>query len=294
MSEDNARKGFLGKVFKPKSRTVEDEMGFFDHLEVLRWHIIRGVIAIIIAACWVFVNKGFVFDVLIFGPKKPDFWTYRQLCYLSERFGLSADLCIKDIGFTILNIDMAGQFTRHLSISIIGGFILAFPYVFWELWRFIRPALSVKETGYTRGVVFFVSLLFATGVLFGYYIITPLSVSFLGNYQVSPEIANQISLDSYIGLVTTLTMATGLVFQLPIVIYFLSKIGIMTPQFMRTYRQHAVVIILIVSAVITPSPDIPTQLLVALPIFLLYEISIFISASVQRSKRKAEREFYAD
>ena len=178
-----------------------------------------------------------------------------------------------------MNINMAGQFSTHLMTSIYAGFILAFPYVFWEIWRFILPALKEKETKVTRGVVFFSSLLFLTGVTFGYYVIAPLSINFLGSYQVSQTVANQISLTSFVSTVTTISLANGIIFELPILVYFLTKIGLLTPQFMRTYRRHAMVITLILSAIITP-PDITSQILVSFPLIILYEISIQISKAI--------------
>ncbi|MBP9083447.1 MAG: twin-arginine translocase subunit TatC, partial [Bacteroidia bacterium] len=195
-------------------------------------------------------------------------------------------MCIREVPFILINIDISGQFTTHIYTSFIAGFILGFPYLIWELWRFIKPALSKKELNYSRGIVFFSSLLFLSGVLFGYYIISPLSINFLGSYQISSMVANQITLSSFISTVTMLTLSSGVVFELPVVIYFLSKIGIVTPSFLRTYRRHAMVIILIIAALITPSPDISSQILVAIPLFILYEIGIGVSAMVLRNKEK--------
>ena len=254
------------------------EMSFLDHLEALRWHLVRSALAIIVLAVAAFANKSFIFDTIIFGPRHPDFPTYRFLCYLSQKFPI--DLCIKDFPFNVISISMAGQFTTHMWVAFISGFILAFPYVLLEIWRFVKPALKEKEKKYSRGIVFFTSLLFITGILFGYFAIGPMSINFLGSYTVSESVKNQISLDSYISTITILTFASGIVFELPIVVYFLSKIGLVTPQFMRKYRKHAMVVNLIVAAVITPSPDISSQILVAIPLFLLYELSIYVSAVV--------------
>ncbi|MBL0341422.1 MAG: twin-arginine translocase subunit TatC [Bacteroidetes bacterium] len=260
------------------------EMHFLDHLEALRWHLVRSAGAIVVFALVAFLNPDILFDKIILGAKNPDFYTYRVLCWLSEK--LSLDMCINKIPFSLINITMSGQFTTHIYISFIAGFILAFPYFLWEIWRFIKPALSTKERKYSRGVVFFSSVLFLSGVLFGYFVISPLSINFLGSYQISTQVANQISLDSFISIVTMLTLSSGVVFELPVVIYFLSKIGIVTPSFLRTYRRHSMVVILIIAAVITPSPDITSQILVAIPLFLLYEISIGVSAIVARNKEK--------
>jgi sec-independent protein translocase protein TatC len=265
---------------------TEQEMSFLGHLEALRWHLVRSVLAIVVLALTAFFFKEFLFDTLIFGPKNPDFWTYRMMCLLSERFNL--DMCIREVSFTLINTELSGQFTLHMWVAFIAGAVVAFPYVFWELWSFVKPALHDKEKNYTRGVVFFSSSLFIMGVLFGYYIITPMSVNFLGSYQVSPEVKNMISMDSFISTVTILTLATGIVFELPIVIYFLSKVGLITPTFMRKHRKHAFVIILIVAAIITPTPDVSGQIMVSIPLLLLYEISIFVSAAVIRNKARNE------
>lgn len=266
------------------NKSTNKEMNFLGHLEALRWHLVRSAIAICVLAVIAFLNKEFIFDGIILAPKNKDFPTYRVLCYLSKRFNI--DMCFDQINFSVINLDISGQFTTHMWIAFMSGFILAFPYFIWELWRFIKPALSDRELGISRGVVFFTSLLFISGLLFGYYVITPLSINFLGNYQVSAEVHNTISLDSYINIVTVMSLSTGLVFELPMIIYFLSKIGFITPQFMRTYRKHAMVVNLILAAVITPSPDVTSQMLVAFPLFALYEISIYVSAMVYKQKLK--------
>jgi sec-independent protein translocase protein TatC len=268
------------------------DMSFVDHLEALRWHLIRSVIVIFIFTAIAFVYKEYLFDTIIFGPKRTDFWTYRKLCELAQRFDLGADLCIQKINFTIMNNTMAGQFNLHITGAFMAGFILGFPYILWELWRFIKPGLHVKERKNATGLIFYGSFLFMLGILFGYYIITPMSVNFLGSYVISEEIINQITLDSYLSTIAILTLATGLVFELPMVIYFLSKVGIMTPKFMRTNRRIALFLILLLAAFITPTPDIPTQMLVSLPLFILYEISIFVSARVEKKKKKEEAETY--
>lgn len=263
------------------------EMSFLEHLEALRWHLMRAVIAVLTFAIGLFFYREIVFDHFLFAPKHPDFWTYRMLCKLSDYLEMGDALCIKELPFELINTELSGQFTMHIWVSFVAGFILAAPYVLWEIWRFIKPALHEKERKYSKGVVLFSSLLFFLGVLFGYYVIVPLSINFLGSYQVSSDVKNMIAMDSFVSTVTTITFASGIVFELPIVIYFLTQIGLMTPQFMRTYRKHAMVIILIVAAVITPSPDVTSQLLVAFPLYLLYELSIFVSMYVVK---KAEKE----
>lgn len=273
----------MAKFFK-KGANPNSEMTFLGHLEALRWHIVRSVIAIITLAIIAFSFKEILFDVIIFGPKRPDFITYRLLCILSAK--LNIDMCIRDIPFILISTSMSGQFLTHMYAAFIAGLIIGFPYLLWEVWRFVKPALTDKEKKYTKGVVFFGSLLFLTGISFGYFIISPLSINFLGTYQVSAEVKNQIAIDSYISIVTLLTLSTGLIFELPLVIFFLTKIGIISPAFMRKYRKHAIVINLILAAVITPSPDVTSQMLVAIPLFLLYELSIWVSAFVERKKNK--------
>lgn len=260
----------------------QGEMSFLEHLEVLRWHLVRAVSSIFIFAIVAFASKSFIFDTLLLGPKHAGFWTYRMLCKLADKFGLSDLLCITDIPFELINISMAGQFTTHIVVSIIAGFIVSFPYVVFELWRFIKPGLYEGERKYASGMVFYTSFLFILGVLFGYYIIAPLSVNFLGSYQVSELIVNQIDLNSYFSTIATLVLASGMVFELPVLIYFLTKIGVVTPDSLRQYRKHAVVGILILAAVITP-PDVSSQVLVFFPLMFLYEVSIWVSALVVKN-----------
>ena len=232
-----------------------------------------------------FIFKDIVFDLILLGPKDPNFMTYKALCAISQYFGLDDALCLRKSPFVLMNISMSGQFSTHITTSVLSGLTVAFPYVLWELWSFVKPALHANESRMASGVVFFSSLLFLIGVLFGYYVIAPLSVNFLGSYQVSNTVANQISLTSFISTVTTVSFATGIIFELPILVYFLTKVGILTPDFMRIYRRHSIVIILILAAIITP-PDVISQFLVLLPLILLYEISIGISARVIRNQEK--------
>ncbi|HEY4798150.1 MAG TPA: twin-arginine translocase subunit TatC [Bacteroidia bacterium] len=262
----------------------KQEMSFLQHLEALRWHLVRSAAVIGILAFVLFCYKEFVFDTVIFGPMHNDFLTYRALCKISHMTGLGDTLCMQNISFTLVNLDLSGQFTTHIWTSVIGGVVTGSPYVLWELWRFIRPALEEKERRYTTGVVFYASILFIMGILFSYYIIVPMTINFLGNYQVTPLIKNTISMDSYISTVTILTLIMGLVFELPIVIYFLTKIGLLGSNFMRKYRRHAIVVILIIAAVITPTSDIPTLVIVSTPLYILYEASIFVAKYVEKKK----------
>ncbi|HRU62315.1 MAG TPA: twin-arginine translocase subunit TatC [Bacteroidia bacterium] len=275
-------------LFDRSNINPQAEMSFLGHLEALRWHLVRAVgVVMVLALTWFFL-KELLFDGILLAPKNPQFLTYRVLCHLSDRLQLGEDLCIREIPFRLIATDISSQFTTHMWVAFVAGLVTGFPYVVWELWRFIKPALHEKERRYANGIVFYTSFLFITGVLFGYYIITPMTVNFLGNYQVSTEVQNMISLDSFISTVTTMTLITGIVFELPIVVYFLSKVGILSPKFMRDYRKHAIVVILILSAVITPTSDATTLIMVAIPLYILYEVSIFVSAYVVRGKQAVQ------
>jgi len=255
------------------------EMSFLDHLESMRWHIIRSLGVTVAITIIVFLMKQFVFEKIVFAPKNIDFITYKTLCLLSEKLHLGAALCITKIGFSVINIDMAGQFLLHLKVSFMLGLVIAFPYVLWETWRFIKPALHEKEIKTTRGIIFFSSLLFFIGVAFGYYILTPFSINFLGSYSIADEIVNTISLNSYIAMLIMLVVVSGLIFELPIIIYFLAKLGLITDTFMKHYRKHAFVVILVVAAILTP-PDVTSQVLIAMPLYFLYEVGIIIAKKV--------------
>ncbi len=257
-------------------------MTFLEHLEVLRGHLLRSFASVGIAAVLVFIFTNFLVDHVLLAPKSVDFFTNKILCNLGHRLG-TEKLCLNAIPFNLINIEMAGQFRINMSIALYGGLILSAPYIFWELYRFIMPALQPKERKYSRGMVFYTSGLFMLGILFGYFMIVPMTLNFLGGYKISDDIVNQINFKSYIGTITSLIFATGLVFEMPILVYFLSKVGIVTPGFMRKYRKHAFIIILLLAGIITP-PDIFSQIMVTIPMYLLFEISIFISARIEKDR----------
>ncbi|MFO7670458.1 MAG: twin-arginine translocase subunit TatC [Bacteroidales bacterium] len=263
-------------------KSKESEMSFLDHLEVMRWHLLRSIVAIVIMALVAFVFKEIVFDKIILAPKEPYFPTNRWLCQLGEILGLKR-ICINQDPFTLQTVKMAEQFSMHIIVSLVAGVVVAFPYVFYEIWRFIVPALYDKEKRTASGAVFYTSLLFMLGVAFGYYIISPLSVNFLGNYKVSESVISAPTLRSYVQTITSLVLASGIVFQLPILIYFLSKVGLVTPGFLKKYRRHSIILIVTLSAIITP-PDVFSQILVALPLMLLYEIGIVISRRIVKKQ----------
>ena len=264
-----------------------NEMSFLDHLEDLRWHLIRIVISILIAATVAFLMKSLIFDTIIFGPSKSNFLTYETLCNTSRLLGFDS-FCNTEFNFKIQSRTMAGQFSAHIWTSITFGFIIAFPYIIYQLWKFISPAMHDTERKYARGFIVISSLLFFLGCLFGYYIICPLSINFLGSYQVADKVHNDFDLNSYIGLIRASVLASGLIFELPIIIYFLTKVGLVTPEIMRKYRKFALVGVLILAAIITP-PDIASQVIVAIPIIILYQVSIYISKVVIRNQEKKER-----
>ncbi|GET32392.1 Sec-independent protein translocase protein TatC [Prolixibacter bellariivorans] len=273
-----------GKSTNENRKKKEEEMSFLEHLEVLRWHLVRAVVAVVIFAILAFANYHFIFDTLILKPKTPEFATNQFFNWISQVLNIPA-LAINDKPLQIININMAGQFATHIKISLLAGVILGFPYLFWEFWRFIRPALYEKEQKYATGAVVYSSLLFIIGILFGYYLIVPLSVNFLGSYDISDQITNQINLSSYISTVSSIVLAGGVVFELPVAIYFLSKVGLVTPAFMRRYRRHAYVVLLLLSAIITP-PDVFSQIMVCFPLVFLYEIGIVISKRVAKKREE--------
>jgi sec-independent protein translocase protein TatC len=268
-----------------KETTAGDEMTFIEHLEELRWNVIRAVSAILVFTIIAFIYIEEIYNKIILAPSKPDFWTYRMMCKIADFTGAQG-LCINKLDFDLQSREMAGQFTTALLSSVIIGLLFAFPYAFWEIWRFIKPGLKPAERRVSRGAVFYVTFLFLSGVFFGYYIVSPLAINFLANFQLDPSIKNQFDITSYVGLISVLTLACGLTFQLPVVAFVLSRIGFLNPRFMRQYRRHAFVVILILAAVITPSPDVLSQVLVALPLTLLYEISILVSAWVECTKKE--------
>jgi sec-independent protein translocase protein TatC len=260
----------------------QKEMSFIEHLEELRSRLVRAVIAVILGVIVVVVFDDLIIDGIIMGPRRLDFPTYRFFCFLGEQLGLGTKLCFTEMNFTLQSTTMGGNFSAYILVCLVGGIVLAFPYIIYQLWSFIKPGLNRKESVGVSGIVFYVSLLFFTGVLFGYFVLAPLSIQFLGNFEFA-DVAVSSTVLSYLKLTTSLVLGTGLMFQLPVLMYFLAKLGLVTAAFLRKYRRHAFVVNLIVAAVLTP-PDVTSQLLVSLPILLLYEASIFIAARVERNK----------
>lgn len=269
-----------------KTNTQEAEMSFLDHLEELRWHLIRSTLAVVIIATVAFIFRTFLFDVIIFGPSYPDFISYEILCKISNLVGMEKG-CIGEGGFDFIvqSRKVAGQFNAAIWTSITAGVVVGFPYILYEFWKFISPGLYENERKNSRGFIVIASILFFMGALFGYYVIAPLSVNFLAGFKVTDAIQNEFDIDSYIGLVRASVLAAGIIFELPIIMYFLTKIGLVTPEFLKRNRKYALVIVLILAAVITP-PDISTQVIVAVPVLILYEVSIVISRIVLKREEK--------
>lgn len=275
-----------------KEQDEASEMTFFEHLDALRPHLVRGVFALLVVAIAAFLLKEFIINNILFGPASPDFPANRALTWIGQLFGNSG----YEAGateFNIINTRMAGQFNLHITVSLVSALVVAVPYLTWELWRFIREGLTYYERRKAHWFVFYVSLCFFTGLAFGYFVITPLAVNFLTGYVASSTIVNMIDAGSYLKTVLSTSLACALIFQLPILIYFLTRMGIVSSAFLRKYRKHAIVVLAILSAVITP-PDLMSMILVVLPLILLYELSIKIAGRVERKKREEEAAFYGD
>jgi sec-independent protein translocase protein TatC len=276
----------LNYFFNKRGQSKQAQMAFVDHIEELRWHIIRAILAILIASAYCFFNIEWIFTNIILGPTQNDFISYQYLNKLGTLLHISA-LQLQDMSIQFQNTELSGQFMMSFSVSFMMGLILSFPFVFWELWKFIRPALKASELRYARGIVFWSSLLFFIGVLFAYYVIAPFTINFFANYQLSPQFKNIITITNYYDTMSDLIMGMGLVFELPVIVYFLSRIGILTPKLMRDKRRYAIVIIFFLAVIISP-PDWFSCWLIALPLMLLFEISIGISDRANKARMKKQ------
>jgi len=285
--EENKKKSFLGRRNKDEKRS---EMSFVDHLEALRWHVVRSVIVWLTITIVLFIKIDWIFDKIIFAPASSNFITYGKLCQFSHWLGIGDALCMPPINLQLQGNTVSGPFMSALSISMIGGLVLAFPFLIWELWRFIKPALSEKELKYSKGSIFWVSICFFIGAAFGYYLLAPFTFNFLANFTLGTGGAYKYipTLDDYIDTLNNIILGCGISFELPVFVYILTKIGIISASFLRKNRKYAVLIILIIAAVVTPSPDWTSQMIVFVPLQLLYEISVFIAARVDRDKAKKE------
>ena len=271
-------------VDRLESGQESQEMTFLEHLEELRWHIIRSLVVIVGLGIVLFLFQGWMFDTVIFGPTKQDFFSYVAICQLSEAVGLGDTMCFRPPDFPKIATGFGEPFIMSIKVSFIMGFIIAFPYVLWEFWRFLKPGLYAKERQAARGMVAICSVLFLLGVLFGYYIISPFAVNFLAGYQI-PGVQNTPTMSSFINYMIMFTAPAGLIFELPIIVYFLSSIGLVTPEGMKKYRRHSIIGVLLLSAMITP-PDVVTQFLIGVPLYVLYEVSIVVSARVNKANEE--------
>jgi len=292
LAEGSQRKFFFNRIRTGKE-SVQSEMSFIDHLEALRWHLVRAVIVWLVAAIAIFINIDWIFDNIIYAPARSTFITYSTLCDIGHKLHLGQALCMPPVNIPLQGNTISGPFMSALSISMIGAIIIAFPYLFWELWKFIKPALSPKEIRYSRGSIFWVSICFFTGAAFGYFLLAPFTFNFLANFTLGTIGAYKYmpTLDDYIDTLNQIILGCGIAFELPVLAYVLAKIGIISASFLKKYRKYAFVIILILAAVITPSPDWTSQVIVAIPLLGLYEISVMIAARVDKQKAKAEKEW---
>ena len=291
-TESSDRKNFF-KRLRSAENPQPEEMSFIGHLEALRWHLMRSVIVWLCAAIIIFVFIDWVYDEIILAPSSVNFITYGALCRFGHWLHIGDGLCMPPVKIDFQVTEVNGTFTSAISIALIGSIIISFPYLFWEFWRFVKPALSPKEKKYARGSIFWVSLCFFFGAAFGYYLLAPFTFNFLASFTLgkSGAIIYRPSINDYIDSLTNLILGCGIAFELPILAYVLGKIGLITAKFLKRYRKYAFIIILIVAAVITPSPDVTSQTIVAIPLLLLYEISVMLVARIDRKKAKEEKEW---
>lgn len=276
---------------RKQTKSSGEEMSFIDHLEELRWHLIRCVIAVGVGAIVFFIFVREIVDGILLAPTQSDFVTYKWFCDLSHAIGMGDAICMKGVKATFLSTQLTSQFISSFTISFVGGFIVAFPYIFWEFWRFIKPALSDKEKRNTGGVIFWVSLLFFGGVAFGYYVLTPFMVNFYFSYSLSPLIEIKPTFSDYLENLIYTTVGIGVLFQMPLLVMILAKIGVVTGKFLRKYRRHAFVIIIIAAAIITPSTDPFSLAIVAIPLYILFEASIILASRINKKQDKQLEEW---
>ena len=267
-------------------------MSFIDHIEELRWHVIRSAIAVLVMSIVAFIYSDWIFTNIVTGPTRSNFVSYRWLCKIGHAIGTDA-LCLQQIDLTLQNTEVSGQFMLSFSSSLMIGFIAAFPYIFWEFWKFLKPALNPEELKHARGIVFWSSLLFLIGILFSYLVLAPFTINFFANYQLSPDIKNIFTISNYYDSLSDMILGMGIVFELPIVVFFLSRVGVLTPGLMRKQRRYAIVILVFLAEIITP-PDWFSWMLVFIPVYILYEISITISARAERDRKARQARIEAE
>lgn len=266
-------------------------MTFIDHLEALRWHIVRSLIAWLVVSTGIFIYRDWVFDNIILSPSRSNFVSYIYLCRFSHYIHIGNALCMPPVNVPLQGNTVSGPFVTALNISMVGGFIAAFPYIFYEFWKFVKPALSKKELKYGRMSIFWVSFCFFLGAFFGYYILAPFTYNFLANFTIGTTKAYTYlpTLDDYISTLNNLLLGCGVAFELPVLAVVLAKIGLINARFLATYRRHAYVIIIVIAAILTPSPDWISQAIVAMPLILLFEISVLLVKRIDNEKAIAEK-----
>lgn len=268
---------------------VEDkEMSFLDHVDELRKHLVKSALAIVVASIFAFIYIDYIFHTIILGPLRNDFYTYRKLCQWSQSYYHNDELCVKDFQISLQNTEMAGQFMMSFKLAFLAGIIISMPYILWQLWRFIKPALNINEIKNTSGFVFYTTILFLCGIGFGYFVLCPISVNFFASYSLSTLVKNEINIQSIVSFMSVLVLGTGLIFELPVLMYFLARIGLITSDFLRKYRKYAFIIILIIAAIVTP-PDIVSQVILTIPLYMLFEMGVFITKRVEKNKKKNEQ-----
>ncbi|MES2331991.1 MAG: twin-arginine translocase subunit TatC [Bacteroidota bacterium] len=279
-------------LFNRNRGSGKSEMTFIDHLEELRTHIIRSVLAILVGAIFIFVYRNWVFDNIVQGPISPDFISYRALCKFSHWAHMGEALCMPPVKVNLITNTFGGQFLGSISMALVGGIIIAFPFIFWEFWRFVKPALKEKEVSNTRFVIFWVSFFFFCGAAFGYFLLGPFTFNFLAGFKLGTTntIVTLPTYADYLDNLTNIILGCGLAFELPVLAFILTKIGLITPSFLKKTRKYAVVVILIVAAFITPSPDWMSQMIVFTPLWILYELSIIVSTRVKKQEALRDEE----
>jgi sec-independent protein translocase protein TatC len=275
-----------------RNKAGQEEMAFVDHLEELRWHLLRSVIAILVAGIACFIYRDFLFDRVILGPIQNNFVTYDWFCKLGQKIGVGNSLCMPAMDIKMQTTTFGGQFMSSITISFVVGFIIAFPYVFYEFWKFVKPALKPGELKNTSGAIFWVTFFFLMGVSFGYFLMAPFTFNFLANFKVGTQnlIETKPTISDYIDNMMDITLGSGLAFELPVISFVLTRIGLVTPKFLREYRKYAYIGLLVIAAIITPSPDWMSQAIVVLPLICLYELSIVVSARVAQKSEAKEKE----
>lgn len=290
---ESQRKSFFKRIRGQQDGAEDAEMSFIDHLEALRWHIVRSVFAVLVFAIAIFINIDWIFDNVIMGPTQKNFFSYKLFCALSHKLGMGDSLCMPPIAMKIQVTTVSGTFMSSISIAAVGGILAAFPYLCWEIWRFVKPALKPEELKHTRGIIFWVSFFFFLGAAFGYFMLAPFTFNFLYNYSLGSQqiLDYKPMLSDYLDSIIDITLGSGVAFELPMASWLLARIGLLTPGFLRTYRKYAYVALLVLAAIITPSPDWGSQMIVCVPLVLLYEISVIITARVNKKNDKKWEEW---